>query len=107
MDIKSFNHDFTYERAIKNTISRKILYNRYRSFKDADKQEQHYFRNVKIDIIEENKRIRFKRLSMGIYEYCWRNLKGYRRNKTYFIHFSDLKYIYKPFFNKRMWYYNG
>ena len=81
MTLKSFNHDFTYERAIKNTISRKILYNRYRSFKDADKQEQHYFRNVKIDIIEENKRIRFKRLSMGIYEYCWRNLKGYRRNK--------------------------
>ena len=103
MDIKSFNHDFTYERVIKNTISRKILYNRYRSFKDADKQEQHYFRNVKIDIIEENKRIRFKHSSMGIYEYCWRNLKGYRRNKMYFINFSDLKkYIYKPFFNKRM-----
>ena len=102
MDIKSFNHDFTYERVIKHTISRKILYTRYRSFKDADKQEQHYFRNVKIDIIEENKRIQFKRLSMGIYEYFWRNLKGYRRNKMYFIHFSDLKYIYKPFFNKRM-----
>ena len=101
MDIKSFNHDFTYE-SYKNTISRKIYQNRYASLKDADKQEQHYFRNVKIDIIEENKRIRFKRLSMGIYEYCWRNLKGYRRNKMYFIHFSDLIYIYKPFFNNRM-----
>ena len=97
MDIKSFNHDFTYERAIKNTISRKILYNRYRSFKDADKQEQYYFRNIK------NERIRFKRLYVGIYEYCnLIYLKGFRRNRTYFNPFSDLKYIYKPFFNKRM-----
>ena len=102
MDIKSFNHDFTYERAIKNTISRKTQYNRHTSIKDVDNQEQQSFRNIKIDTIEENKRIRFKGLSIGVYEYCWRIFGGYRRNKTYFIHFSDLKYIYKPFFNKRM-----
>ena len=102
MTLKSFNHDFTYERAIENTISRKIQYNRYTSIKDVDNQEQQYFRNIKIDIIEENERIRFKHLSMGIYEYCWSIFKGYRRNKIYFNHFSNLKNIYKQFFNKRM-----
>ena len=111
MNTKSFNHDFTYE-SYKNTISRKIYQcNRYRSFKDVDKQEQHYFRNVKIDIIEENNRIKFKSLYVGIYEYyCSRILKWYRRNRMCFNPFSDLRHnalFYKPFFHKRMWYYNG
>ena len=110
MNTKSFNHDFTYE-SYKNTISRKILYNRYRSFKDLDKQEQNYFRNIKIDINEENERIKFKSLYVGIYEYyCSRTLKGYRRNRMCFNPFSDFRHnalFYKPFFNKRMWYYNG
>ena len=98
MDIKSFNHDFTYERPIKNTISRKIQYNRHTSIKDVDKQEQHYFRNVKIDIIEENECIQFKRLSIGIYEYCNRILKGYTRNRMCFNPFSLFKYIYTNHF---------
>ena len=97
MDTKSFNHDFTYERAIKNTISHKVYqYNRYASFKDVDKQEQHYFRNVKIDINEENESVEFKHLSIGIYEYYnLIYLKGYRRNRMCFNPFSLFKYIYK------------